>query len=180
MFECCGCQEVTVRQRIDFSEAEPGNFVIHFYPTRIARHLPQWKSKLSKDMVSLLEEVYSALHADSRRLAMMGARALIDMVMIDKVGDKRTFADKLNALHNNGLVSSKHRQVLKAAFDVGSAAIHRGHRSDSKQVQLVMDIVENLLQTTILQSVDQELQNATPKRKRITKSPPKNSKGKND
>ena len=43
-----------------------------------------------------LDEVYAALHAGSYCLAMMGARALIDVALVSKVGDQGTFA-KTNA-----------------------------------------------------------------------------------
>lgn len=166
VFECCGCEEVTLRRKYYFSEWNPGEVDEVFYPPRIARKLPSWKNKLSDDIAALLEEVYMSLQADSRRLAMMGARALIDMVILNEVGDVGNFAQKLQALENTGFLSTKNRAVLDAALDVGSAASHRGHRPKSEHVQSVMDIVENLLHATILQTVAAELKKATPQRKK--------------
>lgn len=51
-----------------------------------------------------MDEVYIALHSDSRRLAILGARTLLDMVALDKVGDCGTFEEKLNALSDKGLI----------------------------------------------------------------------------
>jgi hypothetical protein len=117
----------------------------------------------------MLEEVYMALQANSRSLAMMGARALIDMVILKEVGDVGTFAQKLTALRDAGFVGDKHREVLEAALDVGSAVSHRGHCPESKHVAIVMDIVEHLLQATALQSEVGDLKKATPKRARKQK-----------
>jgi hypothetical protein len=75
MLECCACQEITLRHRFYFSEWEANAVETTFYPPRIARRLPPWKDKLPLDMVSLLEEVYKALQADSKRLAMMSEEA---------------------------------------------------------------------------------------------------------
>ena len=77
---------------------------------------------------------------------MMGARTLVDMVILEKVGDVGTFKDKLKALEKAGYVSSQGREVLYAALDLGSAAAHRGHAPTETEVQSVMDIVENMLQ----------------------------------
>lgn len=166
VFECCGCEEVMLRRRFYFSEWNHGDVEIIYYPPRIGRRLPPWKDDLSDDLASLLEEVYTAIQADSRRLAMMGARALIDMVMLEEVGDVGSFVQKLSALQKNGFLSDKNRDVLNAALDVGNAASHRGHEPERKHVQHVMDIVENLLQATLLKNVVDDLKNATPQRKK--------------
>lgn len=155
-----------LRRRHYFSEWNPGDVEISFYPPRIARRLPPWTGELSEDIKKLLEEVYAALQANSRRLAMMGARALIDMIAVAKVGDVGGFSQKIVGLQKAGFISEKARVVLEAALDVGNAASHRGHRPEQKQVLQVMDVVENLLHATVLQKVSRSLRNGTPKRKR--------------
>jgi len=164
VFECLGCEDVSLRRKHYFSEWGPGEHEEDFYPPRIARRLPKWKTDLSSDIEKLLEEVYTALQADSKSLAMMGARALIDMVIVDKVGDAGSFPKKLTALENAGYLSAKNRATLEAALDVGNAASHRGHRPKTRHVQQVMDIVENLLQSTLLQEVVDDLKDSTPSR----------------
>ena len=164
VFECCGCEDVCLRRRFYFSEWNHGEHESNFYPPRISRRFPKWKDDLPSDMETLLEEVYAALHADSRSLAMMGARALIDMVILDKVGDKGSFPKKLSALQSDGYLSEKNRETLEAALDVGNAASHRGHRPKPEHVENAMDIVENLLQSTVLQNVTDDLKKATPQR----------------
>ena len=94
VFECCGCESVTMRRRHYFSEWNHGDHELDFYPPRVGRRIPDWKSKLGSEMQHLMDEVYAALQADSRSLAMMGARALIDMVIVDKIGDAGSFPSK--------------------------------------------------------------------------------------
>lgn len=144
MLECCGCETIKLRKSFWFSEDDGTR--IEYFPPAVARELPGWNSALSEDMASLLIEVYAALNADSRRLAVMGARTLIDMVILDTVGDVGTFKDKMSALEAQGVVSSKNREFLEAALEAGNAAAHRGHAAKSHEVNHVMDIVENLLQ----------------------------------
>lgn len=96
---------------------------------------------------------------------MMGARALLDMVIVEKVGDVGTFAEKLRKLESEEYISGKNRRVLEAALDVGSAAAHRGHAAKKSQVDAVMDIVENLLQAVyVLPDLAEELKKSTPPR----------------
>jgi hypothetical protein len=124
-------------------------------------------------MRSLLKEVYNSLNADNTALPLMGARALLDMLIVDKVGDVGIFAEKLKALESKGFISKKNREILEVALDAGSAAAHRGYRAKLDDVQAVMDIVENLLQATyVLDKVAVELKKSTPPRPATKKATP--------
>jgi hypothetical protein len=95
----------------------------------------------------------------------MGARTLVDILMLAEVGDVGTFDAKLKALQDKGTVSSRSREVLSVALDAGSAAVHRGYRPSREELDAVMDIVENLLEATYhLSNVAQELRKNIPKR----------------
>lgn len=164
MLECCGCGTVTLR-RTDYCP-DLSHEETEYYPPRVSRRFPHWFAGLP-DMAlrPLLREVYAALHADSRRLAMMGARALIDLVMLDKVGDTGTFGVKLDALVSNGYVSVLNREFLEAALEAGHAATHRGYEPTVDEINRVMDIIENLLQAVyVLKDAADKLKKATPKR----------------
>ena len=112
-----------------------------------------------------MAEVYRSLDANNRRLPMMGARTLVDMLMVDKVGDVGTFDVKLKKLEGLGVISRNNREVLSAALDVGHAAAHRGHAPNANDVNAVMDIVENLLHAVyVLPDMAKGLQKTTPPR----------------
>lgn len=149
MLECCGCENITLRS-ICRSCGEPDTNIAYF-PPAVTRATPAWLSDFNfslghHELSSLFREVYAALHAGSNRLAIMGARALIDMVMLDKIGDRGSFNQKLQTMEKNGHISRTNRTYLDAAINAGHAAAHRGHRPDDKDVNRVMDIVENLVQ----------------------------------
>jgi hypothetical protein len=48
------------------------------------RRMPKWAKEIPHEASELMKEVNTALHNDSRRLAIMGARSLVDMFMNDK------------------------------------------------------------------------------------------------
>lgn len=100
----------------------------------------------------------------------MGARAVLDIVIVDKVSDVGSFVDKLDALMANDFITKKQRDFLKAALEVGNAAAHRGHFPTASDVNRLMNIVEGLLtQIYILPNDGIALQTTTPQRKK--KSP---------
>ncbi len=116
----------------------------------------------------MMEEVYKALQANSNRLAIMGTRTLIDMVIRHKVGDRGPFTEGLKELYKQGFVSSQNVQFLTAAFDAGSAAAHRGYVGQAEEVNAVMDIVENLLQSVyVLEDLAEQLKRSTPPRQMV-------------
>ncbi|QJE03548.1 DUF4145 domain-containing protein [Massilia forsythiae] len=115
----------------------------------------------------MLDEVYAALHADSRRLAMMGARAVIDVVIGRAVGDQGNFSKGLDALEKGDLIGKRDRKIIAAAIDAGSAAMHRGHQPTVDDLNVVIDIVERMIQAEILEAKAKELAATTPPRKRV-------------
>jgi len=173
MLQCQGCEEVTLRRRDWCSEDDPWSYGPRpdiYFPPRVSRRKPEWVElhPLPDEYQGLLDEVYVALHADSRRLAMMGARALIDAVIQRNGGDHANFKAGFDILVQQQLISQKNREILEAAVEVGHASAHRGHNPDGDSVSTVLDIVENILHHELLLEQKDGLIAKTPKRtKRI-------------
>lgn len=163
MLECCGCTHVSLERIGSFSEWDDHSET-EYYPPQISRRTPTWHKELPENWHELLGEIYTALHADSRCLALMGARALIDLYMNEKVGDIGGFKAKLQALEKQSLISKPNKSVLDAALEAGNAAAHRGYKADAVDVSHVMDIVENLLHSYVLLESAEALKSKTPKR----------------
>ncbi len=170
MLECRGCEEVTLcrtewcSENDQVDDSGPGTY----FPPRVSRRKPTWVDRLDvpDDYVELMDEIYVALHADSRRLAMMGARALIDMAITRSVGDQGNFDTGLTRLVEKQMISERYREIIKAAVDAGHASAHRGYRPSSDDVNIVIDIVENLIHNELLAEPGQALKSTTPQRER--------------
>lgn len=172
LLQCGGCGELTMR-RIDWcSEDDPydGPNEQTFFPARVSRRKPVWLNRETAHSiyVGMLDEVYAALHADSRRLAMMGARAIIDTVITRAVGDQGNFAKGLDELERHDLIAKRDRTIIEAAIDAGSAAMHRGHQPTADHVNVVIDIVERMIHAEILEAKAKELAATMPPRKRVS------------
>jgi len=163
LVECRGCENVSMRHTHYFDPTD--ETTITTYPPQVLRRRPHWLHQLPPAIVALMQQTYQALDLNSRALALMGARAAVDMVMTDKVGDVGPFVKKLNALEELGVIGSKNRAVLETALDAGNAASHRGYQPSTDDVGAVMDIVENLLQAAYhLSSLAERLKETTPVR----------------
>jgi hypothetical protein len=166
LLECGGCEHVSMRHTSFFEfDDEP---TAKIYPPMVTRKRPPWISEVPTGIGSMMEQVYGALDSNSRGLAVMGSRAVMDMLLTDKVGDVGSFGEKLDNLVSSGIVGAKNRAFLEAALDAGSAAAHRGHEPTVADVQAVIDIVENLLQASYhLGTLAKRLKKSTPKRKKV-------------
>lgn len=163
ILQCLGCEDRTVRRL--FEHDAYGEGMPDFYPPRISRRTPLWKDKLPKQILAVVEEVYRALQTDSPRLATIGARTVIDLVILDKVGDVGTFAEKLTELEKQGYVGRKNKEFVAVALEAGSAAAHRGNAPLVDDLNRVMDIVESLLESVyVLENLAQRLRQTTPAR----------------
>jgi hypothetical protein len=166
LLECLGCDDVSLRchetcDAFGFEE-------ITFFPPRVSRPVPKWHGQLPEEIQSLLSEVYNALYADGRRLALMGVRAIIERTMILKIGDQGSFPENLSAFESGGFLSRNHREYLKTALEAGHAAAHRAHAAEPDVINTVMDILENLLQAVFVLGSD-----AAKIRPQIPTRPPK-------
>jgi hypothetical protein len=177
MIECCGCHFISLKRTIDYY-TEDDSLVIEYFPPPISRRKPSWTYDFAVHLAmttdlglsQLLDEVYSALHANNRRLATMGARTLLDMAIVDSVGDVGTFADKLKVLQQKGFVGKNQCEFLEIALEAGNATAYRGHCPTSQQLNQVMDIVESILhQIYVLPQASAELKRSTPPRKKVAK-----------
>jgi hypothetical protein len=95
---------------------------------------------------------------------MMGARSIIDIAISKKIGDHGSFAAGLDGLQNANLLSIQERPIIDAAFEAGSAAMHRGHQPTADSLNTVIDIVERVIHAEVLEEKAKELAAATPKR----------------
>ena len=158
LLKCRGCDHVVVRHKSWFSEdfdPDSGQPVVNtiLYPPATYRKQPDWLTELlfvslfDDSIQSLVEEIYIALQNDAPRLATMGIRALLEKIMIDKVGDKGNFRSNLDAFQGAGFISESQREVIEPVLDAGHATIHRGFKPNKKDVGLLMDITESVIES---------------------------------
>jgi hypothetical protein len=165
--ECRGCEAVCLRKSFWLSEwGHDALWDNEFFPPPTSRRPPRWFADLPEGDRALMAEIYAALHAGSRRLTLMGARAMVDVIMQRHVGDLGSFERQLAALQEDGIISDREHLVLEAALDAGSAAAHRGHAPSIEDAETVIDVVENMLQADRLTTGAQRLRERTPPRQR--------------
>lgn len=157
MLKCRGCDAISFKY-VEWFEGnfdEKGNEVpeIHYYPSAIYRPGPKWLNDLDwfdneqRFIQDLLKEIYSSLHNGGRRLATMGIRALIEHIMIKKVGDQGSFVKNLDALGAQGLISVSQEDILNAVLEAGHATIHRSYSPSTEDLHTCMDIAESIVES---------------------------------
>lgn len=159
---CRGCS--TASLMVNYFDNLVGEYEPVLYPARTFRRLPQWSCQLNREWRELLQEIYSTLDAGSRRLAVMGARTLLDLYLTATVGNDGYFVERLEKLVRVGELAPLDKGTLRAALEAGNAAAHRGYNPAVTDLNIVMDIVENLLQKHVLQSTAKRLEKTTPPR----------------
>src|SRR6266850_5135987 len=97
MLSCGGCSAVSMgHQRLWLDDGSTDH---SYYPSPVSRKMPTWmflwtlglgKAKGDAAIGAVMMEVYQAVTGGQYRLAAMGIRALLEQVMIQKVGDLKT------------------------------------------------------------------------------------------
>jgi len=178
MIKCCGCENVALRHQSWFSEDTDiqGRPIIktNYYPPATYRQEPKWLLELfwvlpidNNFVGDLLKEIYVSLRNDSSRLAVMGVRALLEQVMVDKVGDQGSFKKNLDEFETKGFISKSQRAVLEPVLDAGHAAIHRAFNPSKEDLVSLIDITENVIESIYVNAKRaKEIQKKVPKRKK--------------
>lgn len=156
VLECRGCESVKILHTSWFSEDtdEGGKPRIEerYYPSSVFRPLPRWIWQLDRQwhITKLLHEIYQALKNDAPSLAAMGVRAVIEAIMIDKVGDHGSFSANLKDFRQKGFISTFQLGILEVALEIGHASIHRGFIPKKEQLEVALDTLENLVHSLYL------------------------------
>ena len=158
MLKCCGCGSIKLRHREWCSEScdENGRIVprTQYYPPAVFRPHPRWFIDLilevsidDGNLHDLLTEIYVALRNDQRALAAMGIRALLENVMVEKVGDHGSFSANLKAFETDGYVSRIQRERLETILEAGHAAMHRLYKPSKVDLITLVDIAESIIES---------------------------------
>jgi hypothetical protein len=152
ILECRGCGTVAFRERIWFSEIQDPNpdadprFQDKYFPPRLDRAEPSWFAELPEELQDVLGETYDAIYHDQRYLATVGIRTALDLAIVTKIGDAGSFQDKLELLEMSNVTRPEETVLLRAAIEAGNAAAHRGFRPRTKDLVLLRDILESVLE----------------------------------
>jgi hypothetical protein len=137
-----------------------------FIPPHPRRPWPRWATDLPPNMAAVLRQVHQALDAGHDWLVAMGARTLIDMFVLERIGDAGTFTAKLKRLQEEGYASSKDALIIETALNVGHDAAHSVKAPSQQSCMDLLDVVENVIQRLTLGEPASRLSENHPARER--------------
>jgi hypothetical protein len=160
ILQCRGCEYVTYRTISWFAEAQHDDYHTVYeenrYPLPVSHQKPVWFNQLSGVLQSILDEMYTAIQHDLRYLAAVGARTALDIVIVDKIGDIGTFAEKIKNLEKSEFISNEEAELITAVVEAGNASAHRGYFPDKKHLISMIEILESLLHKFYVQDSDKK------------------------
>ncbi|MBV9554775.1 MAG: DUF4145 domain-containing protein [Alphaproteobacteria bacterium] len=114
-----------------------------------------------------MREIYTAVENGLSTLAAMGIRTVLEMTMIDKVGDQGNFKKNLDAFHKAGYLSVRQYQIVDNILEAGHAAAHRGWTPSVEDIQTLLGITESTIESSHLhEDLARKLAAKTPVRPR--------------
>ena len=161
--KCRGCEKINFKHIL--RDGDRNNDKVFEFPIKAVRIPPNWIVKLPIKYVEILQEIYSSINTKSFILSLTGIRILLDIYIINKIGDAGTFKEKIKKLVSEGIITSSKASVLEITIDAGNAAAHRGYKPDMESLFQILDIVENLLESEIVDRPINQIKQNTPSRK---------------
>lgn len=187
IIQCAGCGRVSFAHSTPYpgfgadDDAEWARipYDVSYYPSPTSREKPQWlkldegffhfsgvtRAGVPSDLAAMLAEVYEALWGGQHRLALMGVRALLEQVMILKVGDQGSFARNLEVFCERGFVSRVEKDAMNAVLDAGHASMHRMYKPTELDLNTALDIAEGIFAAIYVhENAARELSGRVPRR----------------
>lgn len=150
--ECNGCEHITLF--MESSSSHQSESVRSQWPPKVSRSKPKWMMDLFliEDLYNpfkqeFLNEIYSALKNNNLRLAVLGIRALIEQIMIEHIDDQGGFDKNLAEFEIQGYISTIQKAAIGPVIEAGHASMHRGFKATEPEVGMILDIVENLIES---------------------------------
>lgn len=163
--KCKGCDKINFKHILRSIPPFEKTDQIFYFPRKPIRNVPNWIVNIPIKYIDILREVYIAVNEHLFTLALTGIRTLLDIYIVEKIGDAGNFKQKINKLVENNIITHTKGRVLETTIDAGNASAHRGYKPDQKTLFQVLDIVENLLESEIVDRSANEIKEKTPQRK---------------
>ncbi|MGL4395750.1 MAG: DUF4145 domain-containing protein [Hyphomicrobium sp.] len=153
LLECAGCSAIYYQHVHLFSEDTdegPDRLPIPtttYFPTPTKRERPDWLfslyGEIDRDLFDLFNGLYEAVDHDLTVLAASGIRTAFD-VAATKLGidPKLSFAEKVEALKNEGHIGQNEQKNLNIMIEASHAAIHRGFKPKPAELNTMFALLE--------------------------------------
>ncbi|MNI25711.1 hypothetical protein D3C73_793800 [compost metagenome] len=162
--KCRGCDKINFKHTLRSAPPVEKTDQVFYFPKRAIRPVPNWVINIPIKYVDILREVYIAVNEQLFTLALTGIRTLLDIYIVEKIGDSGNFKQKIKKLVENNIITSSKAQVLETTIDAGNASAHRGYKPDQETLFQVLSIVENLLESEIVDRAVNQIKQKTPQR----------------
>lgn len=157
----------TTDWRLQISEGKSNTI---FFAQETKEGFPAWYDELDLTVRSLIREIDRALLNSMRVLATIGLRTLIDMVMVERIGDCGNFKNKLTKFVDEGHTTQRESELIDGVLNAGNAAAHRAYSPNEEDLEICVDVVKHIIEGIyILQPKIKKVTKNTPQRKKIKK-----------
>jgi hypothetical protein len=150
--ECDGCESITLHT--SWSSSAQAETILEQWPPKVSRRAPRWMIELfltenlnNPFKQEFIGEIYSSLKVGNLRLTVLGVRALLEQVMLENIEDQGTFQKNLEEFEFKGFLSRVQREALEPVIEAGHASMHRGFKATAKEVEAILDVTENVIES---------------------------------
>lgn len=165
--KCLGCNTISFVHRISgkgFVDKDRGkNYIEINYPEKELENdaellTQEEQSKLPKILRKLYEEVEIAFEYDSTILSGIGLRMLIEAICLEQNIQGKYLKQKIEQLHNAGLITKKDLPALDKLREIGNISAHEIRSVQGHKLHYALKVVNHVLKSIyILPTIQKKL-----------------------
>lgn len=163
VLECNGCEEISFRKDYhdymstyeDDEGRELCDIDIKIYPSQLENHkILEPLYYLPEKIKNVYEQTILALKGESKLLAGVGFRAVIEAICIEEKIKGFNLEQKINNLAKNRLITEKEAERLHTIRFLGNDSVHEIEIPSDRKLYMVLNIIEHLLKNIYIIDVD--------------------------
>ncbi len=154
VLECNGCEEISFRKDYhnymntyqDIEGKDKYTIESKVYPSQLENHqILQPLHILPKKVRNVYEQTILAFKGESKLLAGVGFRAVIEAICLEENIKGSNLEQKINNLAKNRLITEKEAERLHSIRFLGNDSVHEIEIPSDEKLYMVLDVVEHLL-----------------------------------
>lgn len=154
VLECNGCETISFRKEyhnfLEFDNEGKQEIEVKLYPSVLQNHKPINSYYLPAKIKDVYNHTILALKGESKLLAGVGFRAIIEAICIEENIKGRNLEQKINNLTKNRFITEKESERLHSIRFLGNDSIHKMEIPEQKKLLIVLNIIEHLLKNIYL------------------------------
>lgn len=148
IIRCKGCDTVSYIEYKEYLNSDDAEFDVRTFPERSIKDMviTEFSHIVPSKIKGIYIETIKSYNKGIRILCAAGVRAIIEGICNDQKVKGNNLEDKINALKDNGILSSNYAETLHQLRFMGNNVLHKLDTPTDDELKLAIEIIQHTIE----------------------------------